>query len=924
MAETAVFFLLEKLTLLLEEELKMVMGFKEEVEYIKDELERMTAFLRVADAAEESDPELKVWVKQVRDVTYDIEAILDKCTLHLMQNELPHCNTLYIFFTKILRSIKSLRFSYKIGCEIQSIKSRINNVADGHQRYRNKFNIPDHGLNLLVVNNAMYERRDDALLLEEVDLIGIEWRKTELIGLIKEKNSPFKVVSVVGMGGLGKTTLVKKVYDEAAFKKNFQSHAWVTFSQSFKIEELLKGLLQQLFDEIKQPVSQEVNTMNCNQLKVIIKQFLRQRRYLLVFDDIWSTHAWDSIKLALPNNIFGSCVIITTRLIDVASYSSKQSDGYIYEMKPLSIGEAWSLFCQKTFEGSSCPSHLRELSMSILKRCAGLPLAIVAISGVLATKSASKIDDWVMLNQSLGAELEGNDRLESVKLILSLSFNDLPYYLKSCLLYLTIYPEDYVIEKNNLIRIWVTEGFVRPKDGRTMEEVAEGYLNELVNRNLIHVVRYNDDGSFKSGCLHDFLREILLSKSRDQNFVITTTGQHTIWPNKVRHLSIHGKLSNLQLKRCGAQLHSLHAFGMEGTQSMSNLLVMLNNCRMLKVLDLRGASLEVVPKVVFKLFHLRYLSLRSTKVKSIPRSIVRLQKLETLDLKDTYITELPSEILHLQHLRHLLVYRHVEYSYLPFDCILGFKALKGIGKLASLQKLSFIEATLGSDIFEQLEMMKELRRVSILKLRKEDGMPLCKSLQMLHKVRAISLSSIKEDEIIDLQYISSPPPFLQRLYLNGRLARFPKWIQYLHSLVKIYFRWSQLEEDPLEYLQELPNLVHLEFLVGYLGSELCFKAGKFQKLQLLNLDKVEPMRIVIIEKGAMTNLEKLIIQRCNFLESVPIGIEWLSNMKYLEFLICQMVSSSKYNNMVKTTKKLPTFLKYTTLIGRMVVGRLIH
>lgn len=883
MAEAAVFFLLEKLTFLLEEDVKLVKGIKEEVEYVKDELERMTAFLGVADAAEESDPELKVWVKQVRDVAYDTEAVLDRCMLQMTHKDLRHYNKLHIFCIKILGFIKNLRFNFKINHEIQSIRARINNVTEGHRRYRYKFNIPDQGLNSLIVNNTAYERRGDALLLEESELVGIERRKRELIGLIMEQDSGLKVVSVVGMGGLGKTTLVKKVYDEVALKKNFQSHAWVTVSQSFKIEELLKDLIHQLLDEIKQPVPQEVNSMNSNQLKVVIKQFLRQRRYILVFDDIWSVEAWDCIKFALSNNVCGSRVIITTRLIDVASYSSRQTDGYVYEMKPLSAEESWSLFCQKTFWGSLCPPHLKELSMSILKRCAGLPLAIVAIGGVLATKSVTRIDDWVMLNQSLGAELEGNDRLESMKLILSLSFSDLPYYLKYCFLHLSIYPEDYVIEKNKLIRIWVAEGFVKEKEGRTMEEVAEGYLNELVNRNLIRVVRYNDDGSFKSGCLHDFLREMLLLKSRDQNFVITTTGQHTIWPNKVRHLSIHGKLSNLQLKSCGSHLLSLLAFDMEDTQFMLNLLVVLNNCRMLKVLDLTGVPLETIPETVFSLFHLRYLGLRSTKVNFIPRSIAKLQKLETLDLKNTYVTELPCEILDLQHLRHLLVYRHVEYSYLPFDCIHGFKSLQGIGRLTSLQKLSFIEATFGSGIFSQLEMMKELRRVSILKLRRDDGISLCRSLQSLHKVRSLSLSSIKEDEILDLQYVSSPPPLLQRLYLKGRLARFPKWIQSLQSLVKIYFKWSRLEEDPLEYLQELPNLVHLEFLVGYIGNELCFKAGMFQKLQLLNLDKVEPMSWVIIEKGSMIALEKLIIQRCNFLQSVPIGIEWLSKVKHLEF-----------------------------------------
>lgn len=311
--------------------------------------------------------------------------------------------------------------------------------------------------------------------------------------------------------------------------------------------------------------------------------------------------------------------------------------------------------------------------------------------------------------------------------------------------------------------------------------------------------------------------------------------------------------------------------------------LVLGSSRMLRVLDLRRAPLEMIPETVFQLFHLRYLSLRNTSVRVLSRSIERLKQLEILDLKQTYVTELPVEILKLENLRHLLVYSHVSYSYLPYNCSPGFKALRGFGTLRALQKLVYIEATPGSDILREVGMLSELRRLCILKLRKEDGRIVCSSIEKLRKLKSLNLKSVEEHEILDLSYMSSPPPLLQRLYLTGRIVKFPRWIQDLHSLVKIYFRWTHLTDDPLKYLQDLPNLVHLEFLVGYTGEELYFEQGKFQKLKLLNLDKLEGLRRVTIKEGAIPHLEKMVIQRCTLLESVPIGIECLLSLKILEF-----------------------------------------
>nr|GMD71807.1 disease resistance protein RPM1-like [Ipomoea batatas] len=757
MAECAVVFVLDKITVLLEAKVVLLHGLKHEIEYIKDELERVIAFLGVADTVEDGDAEIKVWVKQVRDVAYDIEDAIDEFMLLPAGHQSSiFCGFLWRFFF----SIRNLKPRRKIAYEIQGIKSRVRSIAEGHQRYRYRYHVPDQVSSTSHAYEIANDRRSDALLLEEDEIVGIENPRKELISLVLKENPTLKVISIVGMGGSGKTTLVKKVYDDAAVKKHFQSHAWITVSQTFKVEEVLKDMIQQLFAELKQPVPEGMSSMNANKLKVIVKEFLLRRRCVIVFDDVWSIRVWEAIKHVLPKEKHGCRVVISTRLMDVASSFSMDTNGYIYEMKPLSEEVSWALLCRKAFYASSCPSHLREILKQILKRCGGLPLAIVAIGGVLATKNRTNIN-----------------------------------------------------------------------------ECAEGYLIELINRSLILPVKLNDDGSMKQGRVHDLYREIILSKSRDHNFIATTDEETAAWPEKARRLSVHGTLGNVPMKRQGTKLRSLLTFNVTDSQFSSHVVQILSSCRVLKVLELRGTSLEIVPEEIFQLLHLRYLSLRSTKVKVLPRSIKKLRMLEILDLKHTYITELPGAILELQHLRHLLVYGTLPYSYLPYDCSPGFKAPPGIGKLRYLQKLAYIDYNPGSGVIEEIGKLNELKRLCIQKLRTEDG----------------------------------------------SLRKMPPWIKSLHNLFKVYFRWSKLEDDPLEHLQDLPNLVHLEFLVGYTGETLHFNAGKFRSLRLLNLDKLEELRTVVIDEGAMPHLERLVIQRCSFMERVPVGIECLVNLKYLEF-----------------------------------------
>ncbi|KAF8393983.1 hypothetical protein HHK36_020185 [Tetracentron sinense] len=562
-------------------------------------------------------------------------------------------------------------------------------------------------------------------------------------------------------------------------------------------------MIKQLFGEIRQPVPQGLDTMGEVAIKMIVKEFLQQKRYVVIVDDIWSIHAWEAIKYALLDSNCGSRIMVTTRSYDIASYC-KEPNGHVYNLESLAPKDSWTLFCNKAFQENSCPA-LQGLSENILKRCGGLPLAIVAIGGVLSTREKIATE-WEMVHRSLGSLLEVNDKLESMKNILLLSYNDLPYYLKPCLLYLGIFPEDYLIGSLRLIKLWTAEGFVREKERMTAEEVAESHLYELISKSLIQVAERSPIGKVKRCRVHDFIREIILSKLRDQNFGAIAIQHNT-----------------------------------------------------------------------------RYLSLRRTKIEKLPRNIGKLLNLRTLDLKGTNIRELSSDLFKLQWLRHLIVYKDERLPHSPFCDLRGFYCKVGIGSLVNLQELSFMDVRQVGSIVRELGRLSQLRELGIMELRRQDGPELCSSIEKMNNLRGLNVKSL-EEEVLDLQFLSSPPLLLQQLQLRGNLEKFPNWISSLHNLKNICLWGCELRDDPLEVLRDLPNLVKLSLIRAYDGEELVFKACGFQTLKTLFLSKFQRLKFIIVEEGAMTHLQVLNIVKCKMLEMVPLGLECLANLKLFDFL----------------------------------------
>ncbi|KAK7322561.1 hypothetical protein VNO77_25947 [Canavalia gladiata] len=886
MAETAVLFALEQLLQFLHEKATILGGVHTEFVDIKNELEMIQVFLKDADrrAADEGNLNdgIKIWVRQLRELSFRIEDVIAEYDIYMTRETDHHVGCIGPL-QKVLHLIKMPVPLLRLSGEIQDIKSLLSGLNKRKEEYKLQPS-NENGSSNTPVNQSgkWHDPRLVSLFIEEAEVVGFEKPSEQLIGWLMNGATTRTVISVVGMGGLGKTTLAKKVFDNQETKGYFDCCAFIIVSQSYSIDALLRNMLTNFFEETNKPLPPGINTMNKMSLITIVREYLQDKRYVIFFDDVWKEDFWEEIKLATPDNNIGSRIVITTRNLAVANYCKKDSHVQVHKLHHLPPDKAWELFCKKAFQldfNGNCPSELEDMSNEIVQKCEGLPLAIVAIGGLLSTKDKT-VFEWRKLCQNLSFELERNPHLTSLTRILCLSYDDLPYYLKSCILYFGIYPEDYSIRCKRLIRQWIAEGFVINEGKKALEEVAEEYLLELIRRSLVQVSIVNYDGKALSCRIHDLLRETMIRKMKDLSFCrVVYEDDQTTYDVKTRRLAI-ATTSGDVLRSIGqnSSVRSVYMFE-AGELSPKSLKSFFAKSKLLKVLDLEGASLSCVPNDLGNIFHLRYLNLRKANVKDIPESIGKLQNLETLDLRETLVHDLPSEINKLKKLRHLLVYhRDIVYS---INGETGVRLKENIGNLTSLQKLYHVEADHGGlDLMKELRKLRQLRKLGLKKVRSEFGNTLCDSLKEMNFLETLYITAITEDEIIDLQFISSLRK-LRQLHLFGRLEKLPIWVSRLEDLVRLSMHYSKLKDDPLKSLKDLPNLLRLSFsMESYVGEVLHFEAG-FQKLKNLYLMNLSKVNSIAIGNGALPTIEQINMTRLIQLKEMPSGFHMLENLKTL-------------------------------------------
>ncbi|THG11909.1 hypothetical protein TEA_004393 [Camellia sinensis var. sinensis] len=347
------------------------------------------------------------------------------------------------FLCQIVYAPKNLWVRHRIATMLQKINHMIKAIPERNRRYgvdrvgEASSSSQDH-------QRRLPNHSESSLFVRDNDLVGIEDGKELQLDWLMDNEEPQRtIISVVGMGGSGKTTLVAQGYNSQIVKRQFDCHAWITISQTYVVDDLLRNMIKEFYHGAKEAIPMDLSSMSYRELMEMITNILRLKRYIIVFDDVWSSTLWRDIHVSLLDERLGT-------------FSSNPN--------------------------RCCPQHLKTLAQDLVAKCDGLPLAIIALGGVMSSKYPES--DWRKIYNSLSWELSNNPGLEVVKIML-LSFNDLPYQLKCCFLYCCLFPEDYEIKRKRLIRLWMAEGFIEKVRGRTPEEVAESYLMELICRSML-------------------------------------------------------------------------------------------------------------------------------------------------------------------------------------------------------------------------------------------------------------------------------------------------------------------------------------------------------------------------------------------------------------------------------------------------------
>uniref|UniRef100_A0A0A9GNE9 Uncharacterized protein n=1 Tax=Arundo donax TaxID=35708 RepID=A0A0A9GNE9_ARUDO len=783
-------------------------------------------------------------------------------------------------------------------------------------------------------------RYQAAHFVQEAELVGFSGPKEEILDLISSSASAqLHVIWIIGAGGLGKTTLAKKVYESSEISARFTCRAWVTVSQSFNVKELLKEMINQLLgaESLRQLLEQCTGfILNETRMADHLKNGLKEIRYFLVLDDLWTIEAWDCIKPTFwGDNENGSRVVVTSRNGNLVEGSGPSS--LVHHLKTLAKEDATKLLLRKTNRSLDDikKDQMTQTFDKIIKKCGGVPLAVVTIGGVLATKH---VKEWDNLYNQLPSELETNPSLESMRKVIMMSYNHLPSHLKPCFLYLSIFPEDFEIKRRCLVDRWIAEGLVPARLGMTVDDVGETYFSELIDRSMIQPSKVNIEGRIKSCRVHDIMRDIIVSISREENFVYSAAENvPRVVEHNFRHVAYHGD-DCTTIGMDWSRVRSLTIFGERPVEPVPSLCS--SQLRMLRAMDLENAQFAITQKEINNiglLRHLKYVNVcygeGYSNIYALPRSIGKLEDLQILDLRDSHISTLPTEISKLKSLRKLRCSKRGYYKYFdpdaPKECLVqtlcmpiiftplvdsqirneiianlhmayssrcsitkGVRVPKGIGNLKELQILQVVDIKrTSSKVIEELGELSQLRKLSVTMqgATKKKCMIFCKAIQKLSSLGSLRIDA--GDGTLEWLDSVSSPPLLSSLSLLGHIGDKADWFRNLTQLLKIRLVRSKLEEGKtMEVLGALPKLMLLDLgRESYVANALVFGKGAFLNLRKLDICDLIQLREIGFEQGASPQVESIEIGDCR-LESGINGIKHLPKLKDISLWYGSMVA----------------------------------
>ncbi|GLT37349.1 hypothetical protein SLA2020_116700 [Shorea laevis] len=862
------------------------------------------AVLEDADRKQVGDSAVKLWLENLRDVAREAEDVLDEAVYERLKQEVQIQTKMKkkvcLFFSFSNPFIFRLKMANKINNLIASIVE-INEEAtqfglqSRHATHEPRSN-PQTAYSSPGYCPRVMGREDDVSKI--VDLL-----------IDPSNKEPLSVISVVGMGGLGKTTLAKSVQNHEKIVRYFSKIMFICVSEDFVVKRILKEMLESL---TKEGCSIENEATIVGKIQILLKN----ENYLLILDDVWNEDRlkWEALRDCLLeiNKNKVSRMVVTTRSEKVASIMGTLRE-HMYPLQGLDDEQCWSIIKQRAFGGSSVPdSELEAIGRQIAKKCRGVPLVANVIGASLSNRRDGR--EWASVNNNFdaGSSLEDDSRTWIVR-VLQLSFDRLPNTtLKQCFAFCSIFPKDWEIDKEMLIQLWMAEGFLQPSQGSSMEDIGDKYFNDLLSYSLFLEEEKDSTGKIKSCKMHDLIHDLATSNSKSETLIFKAGSESNI--AHVRHLNLVNaeEMVPANFVEVAGKLHSLFL-------KSDILSKMPDSSKRLRILSFETewfwtAYIGQLPTWIGKMKHLRYLDISHTDIKELPQFIMELYSLQTLRfIYCSQIVKQPEGVENLVSLRHI---------YFNKDSCMPLR----IGRLKDLQTLQLFVVGLqeGSRI-EELGCLSQLRgELRICHLEHVENYSEAEKAKLSEKSELYDLSlewtrrnteECNHDE--DVLAALKPPPNLRNLTIESYGGeKCPSWMEpslsesfSLNNLVDLKILiCEKLKSIPI--LSGLSSLQQLQIELCHeltrIGDGACAFPTSLSRLSIhccprletigdsistltcleeLDLDGCEDLRPIPSVNG-LSSLKKLGIRGCNSVVSLPSGLSSCTALKELTMEIC--------------------------------------
>ncbi|XP_051134143.1 putative late blight resistance protein homolog R1C-3 [Andrographis paniculata] len=709
----------------------------------------------------------------------------------------------------------------------------------------------------LIINDS-FERPAPSTGLKSTSMVGFDDVFNEVLDKLMADQSNRRIIPIVGMGGIGKTTLASNAYENQSVVQHFDVRSWVVVSQDYDVRDILSKVLVDLNKGERGEMLRKVSEEEVGEK---VHKSLFGRRYLIVLDDMWSIQVWNKISRYFVENNNRSRIIITTRLSNVASELSHNK----VVMDFLDDQKSWNLLCNVVFGGSeTCPSELEESGRKIAMDCKGLPLSIIVMGGILV-KSTQTRKDWEFIADKLNLSI-ALEREEHCLQILRTSFDHLPVHLKPCFLYLGIFAEDKEIKTSNLVKLLVAEGFVKPIFGKSMELAAEEYIMDLVDRNLVLATVIGSTGKPKVCIVHDLVRDLCIREAERQRFLCVARKSNLSVPQGIdghRRVAIHRStlkdehlLLVLDALRPASRVHSVMCDIIGVFPRPPSRTLRILNLTNRNSLDSRQS--EWFFEDVLRSVNLRFLAFNPhlSREFSFSSSIYLLWNLQTLIINKDFLT--PFEIWKMPQLKHVKVTRlclpdppsngHVLANLQTLSCVINFKCDEAVVKrIPNIRRLKIAYGDVLKGGWSKNYYLSNLGR-----LQKLESFSCWFSLSTNSPSRSDCFQKISFPEsLVKLEAYSSP------------------------------FSWEEITTN----IGALPHLQVLKLKFGVRGREWNLVDGKFRSLRFLLIHGVR-LKHWTAESQQFPRLERISLAQLYELKEIPLGIGDAPKLRSIDMEYC--------------------------------------